>query len=67
MRIPDYIVTYEETPAWLTTGKRYVLEEDLDDGLFSVQSDNGDPIIVHVPECAHLDWRKWKKGYIFHV
>jgi len=67
MRTPDYIVTYEETPEWLTTGKRYVLEEDFDDNLFSVTSDKGERRIVHVPECAHLGWKKWKKGYIYYV
>lgn len=67
MKTPDYIVTYEQTPGYLTAGKRYQLKEDFGDELYTVTCDSGVGVIVHVPKCAHLDWGKWKRGYIFHV
>lgn len=69
MKTPDYIVTYEDTPEYLTTGKRYVPEEDFCDDaeLLSIYDDAGGGIIVLTPGCAHLGGRKWKRGYIFHV
>jgi len=68
MKTPDYVVTYNETPHYLTTGKRYRILEDFEDGaLFGIPADDSDPVLIRVPSCAHLKGHSWKKGYVVHV
>ena len=68
MRTPDYLITYVETPSYLTTGKHYAIEEDFEDGaLYSILDNENYPIIARAPGCAHLNGEIWKKGYIYYV
>lgn len=68
MNTPDYVVTYNDTPHYLTPGKRYVIKEDFEDGaLYGILADDLDPVLIRVPSCAHLKNKDWKKGYICHV
>jgi len=68
IKTPDYLTTDVKFSRWLTPGRRYPISDDFGDGaLYSILDDEGDPIIVRAPGCAHLDGATWRKGYIHRV
>ena len=45
---------------YLTLDKLYLVQEILDDNLFSVKDDNGDTMIVYTEECDFLNGGSWE-------
>ena len=57
------IKSYNELPSYLSTDKIYVVLEELNDDLFTIQCDFGEITIIYLNCCSHLCGGKWEVVY----